>query len=104
MSISFLASRFQAASKSSAALAAAREADGRERDGLKKLIQRLEHSGRVAEVHGGRYLTADKVQAKPAHGRHAKADLSTRPPARGSLAGAETHRKEAPAAGKDLVT
>jgi len=85
-------------------LAAALEAHGRERHELKKLIQRLEHSGRVAEVHGGRYLTADKVQAKAAHGRHAKADLSTRPPARGSLEVAETHRKAAPAAGKDVVT
>ena len=83
-------------------LAAALEAHGRDRHELKKLVKRLEQRGRVAEVHGGRYLTADKVQAKPAHGRHAKADLSTRPP--GSLGVTTAGGKAAPAAGKDVVT
>src|SRR3990170_3342323 len=83
-------------------LAAALEAHGRERHELKKLVKRLEQRGRVTEVHGGRYLTADKVQAKPAHGRHAKADLSTRPP--GSLGVTTAGGKAAPAAGKDVVT
>src|SRR3990167_2020114 len=68
-------------------LAAALEAHGRERHELKKLVKRLEQRGRVAEVHGGRYLTADKVQAKPAHGRHAKADLSNPLPAPQKSAG-----------------
>src|SRR3990167_7556206 len=78
-------------------LAAALEAHGRDRHELKKLVKRLEQRGRVAEVHGGRYLTADKVQAKPAHGRHAKADPSTRPAAPGARRGAAARRPAAPA-------
>ncbi|MBI4466734.1 MAG: VacB/RNase II family 3'-5' exoribonuclease [Acidobacteria bacterium] len=58
-------------------------AHGRERHELKKLIERLEHSGRVAEVKGGRYLPAERKEAQAAK------------------------RKSAPvaaAAGRDLVT
>src|SRR3989338_7838783 len=68
-------------------------APGRAGRELKKLVKRLERRGRVAEVHGGRYLAADKVQAKPAHGRHAKADPSTPPPARGPPRGATRRRQ-----------
>ncbi len=71
-------------------LAAALGAHGRERHELKKLVKRLEQRGRVAEVHGGRYLTAERAQKKagPSH-------LPKR---------TETHHKAAPAAGKDVVT
>ncbi|MGH9777979.1 MAG: ribonuclease R family protein [Candidatus Acidiferrales bacterium] len=39
-------------------------AHGHERHELKQLLKRLLHSGRVAEVHGGRYMLSDKKAAQ----------------------------------------
>jgi len=46
-------------------------AHGHERHLLKKLIKKLQHSGRVAEVHGGRYMLADKKASQEARGTRA---------------------------------
>src|SRR3970282_944526 len=43
-------------------------AHGHERHELKKLVKRLLHSGRVAEVHGGRYMLADRKAAPEQRG------------------------------------
>ncbi|MCI0403604.1 MAG: ribonuclease R, partial [Acidobacteria bacterium] len=44
-------------------------AHGHERHLLKKLIKKLLHNGRVAEVHGGRYMLADHKQSQEQRGR-----------------------------------
>ncbi len=47
-------------------LAGKLDAHGQARQELKKLIKRLQHSGRVAEVRGGRYMLAERKQAQEA--------------------------------------
>jgi ribonuclease R len=54
-------------------LAGKLNAHGHERHLLKKLIKKLQHSGRVAEVHGGRYMLADRKAAQEARRSHAGA-------------------------------
>ncbi|MGH9780100.1 MAG: hypothetical protein ACRD5I_16995, partial [Candidatus Acidiferrales bacterium] len=50
-------------------LAGKLNAHGHERHELKKLVKRLLHSGRVAEVHGGRYMLADRKAPPEQRGR-----------------------------------
>ncbi len=47
-------------------LASKLDAHGHARQELKKLVKRLRHSGRVAEVRGGRYMLAERKQAQEA--------------------------------------